>query len=601
MAFETDHRVGILVLLTVAACGGGPEEPEVCWSWRANVAQTSPEPLAALDGEHVLLVNDGLLRLYPSGWIVDRATPRIFALQRGDGWTAVAVRGEPGQSDWLELRRDGEDWSRFEAPASLLENRWEAVASDDDSVYVRATSGVIARFDGERWEQVAQAVASNNARLAVAGDVLYDWHDGALDIFEGDAWRRVLDSVGPATIGDAQHVYVHQESFFLLRSTPAGFEPMPAAPGPIEAVAAGGTHVAVRVRGEDAGIYRFVDGGWQLAAREPGLLALDEDGTLLAGDGFGTLLVDPDGTARPLGADVEPVAPLVGDSLERLFAPAARGGLLRLAGDRWEMVEGTAELRISALWHAPDGTVFLATDSDVYRLGDDGLEPLGAPAQGRTLGLVGRSVDEVYLSAVDETDTYLRMYRWDGATWSQLDALALELDGRTPRTPHLFGSRGVLITLAGVSAPDDDPASYWQALASTGEGWSRVSGYNESNADNLHAVQMGTAGSPSAMVLIVNGTELRYEVPDEDNLPFLATQGTFDMQFRDAIAGVDLDHMVGVVWTDGVARFAVRDGDGWRLLGAGQLQAGTSGSPVAWYSPDAVGVASRSGVTLCER
>lgn len=588
-------------MLTVAAYGCRPDEPGVCWSWPANVAQASSAPLAVLDGEHVLLVSNGLLRLGPSGWIVDRATSRIFALHRGSDWTAVAVRGAPGQSDTLEFWRDGEDWSRVEPPASLLGTRWESVAHDDQYVYVRATSGVIARFDGERWEEVTMAVESNDAHLAVVGDALYDWHGGTLDIFEDGSWRRGLDSAGPPIIGDAQHVYVHQESFILARSTPEGFEPMPAAPGPIEAVRARGAQVAVRVRRENAGIYRFVDGGWQLASREPGLLALDEDGTLLVSDGSGALLVAPDGSARQLGSDIEPVAPLAGDSLDRLFAPEARSGLLRLAGDHWEMVEGTADLRVLALWHAPDGTLFFATDSDVYHLDDDGLEPLGAPDQGRTIGLVGRSATELYFSSVDETNTYFRMYRWDGSAWSPLDALTLELDGRSPGAPRLFGSRGFLLATRGVSAPDDDPVVYWQGLVSAGETWSRVTSYNEYEVGNVQAVQMGTSESPGAMLLIDTGMQSSYDVPDEERLYQLAMQGTFDLRFSGLIAGVDLDHMVGVVWTDDVARFAVRAGGGWRQLGAGQLEAGISGSPVAWYSSDAVGVAGQSGVSLCER
>jgi hypothetical protein len=553
-----------------------------------------------LDGEHILVANGGLFRLEPSGWIVDRATPGIVAIQRGSDWTALAVRGEPGRSDWFDFRRDGEDWRRVEPPASLLSIRWESVAHDDDSMYVRDASGVIARFDGERWEKIATAVESNRAHLTVAGDALYDWHDGVLDIFEDGAWRRAADSTGAATAGDAQHVYVHQESSLLLRSTPEGLAPMPAAPGPIEEVRARGAEVAVRVRGLEGGIYRFVDGGWQLASREPSLLALDDDGTLLVSDGLDALLVAPDGTARRLGSDLEPVAPLAGDSLERLFAPAARSGLLRLAGDHWELVEGTAELRISALWYAPDGAVFFATDSDVYRLGEDGLESLGAPAQGRTLGLVGRSATEVYLSSVDEDETYLRMYRWDGSTWSSLDALTLALEGRTPRASYLFGSRGFLLALTGVSAPDDDPVFYWQELASTGEAWTRASGRNEYDARGVKTAQMGTPESPIAVVLINTETETRYEALDRDDFLPLA-EGTFDVRLSGPVAGVDLDHMVGIVWTDGVARFAVRDGGGWRRLGAGQVQAGLAGASVAWYGPDAVGVASVSGVSLCER
>jgi hypothetical protein len=601
MAFEMDHRVGILIVLAAAACGGGPDEPAVCWSWRANVARTALEPLAVLDGAHALIVNGGLLRLGPSGWTVEHAASEIFALQRGAGWTAVAVRGAPGQSDWFELQRDGEGWRRVDAPASLLENRWESVASDDDALYVRDTTGVIARFDGERWEQLPTAVASNRAVIAVAGDALYDWHDGALHVFEEGVWRQIADSSGPAIAGDAQHVYVQQESFVLARHTPQGFEPLPAAPGPIEAVRARGAQVAIRVRRENAGIYRLVDGAWQLASQEPGLLALDDDGTLLVSDGSGALRVAPDGAAEPLGSAIEPVAPLAGDSLERLFAPGAHGGLLRLAGDRWEVVAGTAALQITALWQAPDSTLFLATDSAVYHLGDDGLQPLGAPDPGRVLGLVGRSAAEVYATTVDAAGASLRMHRWDGAAWRPLDALTLALGTRTPYAPRLFGARGVLLVLSGVSAPDDDPVGYWDVLASTGEGWTEVSGYNEFDADDITAVQMGTAASPGAMLLIDTGDEVRYEILGEGDGPQTPRRGTFELPLRGGVAGLDLDRMAGVVRTGGVARFAVRSGGGWRQIGAGEITSGLSYPSAGWYGLDAVGVASQSGVSLCTR
>jgi hypothetical protein len=565
------------------------------------VARNPLEPMAVVDGEHILLVHNGLLRIGASGWVLDRATPDIFSLLRGSDWTALAVRGEPGESDWFDFRRDGEDWRRIEPPPSLLGRRWESVAHDDHSMYVRATSGVIARSDGGPWEQIAMSVESSGAQLVVAGDVLYDWHDGVLDVFEDGAWRRAVDNARIVAAGDAQHVYVHQGSATLLRSTPAGFEPIPGVPGGVLAMRARGAQLAVSVRGENAGIYRFVDDAWQLASREPGLLALDEDGTLLVSDGLGALLVTPDGTARQIGSDVEPVAPLRGDSLQRLFAPAARGGLLRLAGDHWELVAGTAELRISALWSAPDGTVFFVTDSDVYRLDHDGPEPLGSPAEGRAIGLVGRSATEVYLTTVDEAQTYLRVYRWDGSSWSSLDALTLALGELRPGAPYLFGSRGFLLALRGVNAPDDDPVTYWQALASTGDAWIAVAGENEYSVDNVTAVQMGTTASPSAMLLVADEGELRYAVLDENNLREFAAEGTFDLQLSGAIAGTDLDHMVGLARIDGVTRFAVRDGGDWRMLGAGQLEGGLSGPPVGWYGSDAVGVASVSGVSLCER
>jgi hypothetical protein len=202
---------------------------------------------------------------------------------------------------------------------------------------------------------------------------------------------------------------------------------------------------------------------------------------------------------------------------------------------------------------------------------------------------------------VDENDTYLRIYRWDGSTWSQLDALTLELDTRTPRSLCLFGSKGFLLGLTGVSAPDQDPVYFWQGLGSTGEAWPLVSGYNEYEVDDVHAVQMGTPESPTAMLLIHVDDQSHYEIPDEDDLTQFATQGTFDMRFVGSVAGVDLDHMVGVVSTDGPARFVMRNAGRWRQLGAGQIQAGVSSSSLAWYGSDAVGVASQGGVTVCAR
>lgn len=609
MTLALDRRAAMFVLFTLVACGGRPDEPDdpddepdVCWSWRANVGMTILPAPAALDGERVLLANAGLLRFDPSGWRVERATPGIFAIMRGPDWTALAVRGEAGETDWLDFQRDGEDWTRVEPPVSLLGRRWESTTHDDRAVYVRASSGAIVRFDGERWEQVAAAVESNNARLTVAGDVLYDWHNGSLDIYEDGAWRRAFDYTGSVFAGDAQHVYVHQDSFVLARRTLEGFEPMPVTPGPIEMVMASGAQVAVRVRGLEEGIYRFVDGGWQLAAREPQLLALDDDGALLVSDGFAVFLVAPDGTARPLGRDVEPVGPLVGDSLERLFAPTAGTGLLRFTGDDWEVVEGTAELKVTGLWHAPDGTLFLTTDSDVYRLDDDGLAPLGAPA-GRAAGLVGRSATEVYLGSVDETETgtFYRMHRWDGSTWTQLDGLTLEIGDESPGAPRLFGSRGFLLTTRGVSAPDIDPVIYWRAHVSTGEGWTRMSSFNEIEVDDIDSVQMGTAESPSAVLLIDAGDEVRYQIPDEDVPGEIAQEGTLDREFLGGIAGIDLSHMVGVVETDGTAEFVVRDGDDSRQIGAGQLQHGAVFASGAWYGADAVGAASSGGVSLCLR
>jgi hypothetical protein len=226
----------------------------------------------------------------------------------------------------------------------------------------------------------------------------------------------------------------------------------------------------------------------------------------------------------------------------------------------------------------------------------------------------------VYLSSRDDS-ARLCVKRWDGSSWSALEALTTPTAAISPPwspppifwenpadAPCLSGASGFLTVRHNVGEPEHDPDYGSTGMVSNGGPWHELLDHGEPGTDGLRAVQLGPADAPLGLFTSLQPPEistpgdeqrLHYDIPDPEQPDQILESGSLDHAFIGAIAGQDLDHMVGVVEVDGVMHFVFRDGGAWQTRGKGAVQFGGRGA--AWYGTDAIGVADDDGVTLCKR
>lgn len=591
-----------------------------CRYWPTPGTVTTGPQVAISGGRVVLAGEAGVFGNLSTRLIAERDETTGFAVVRGDGWFAVAIRGEPGEPDYLLYRPGEQDWQAVFAPANLLGRRWTDIVGGEDEVWVRAESGVVASFDGETWQE-RTSIASNRGDLVVGGSQVFTWLEDVdeLHVWDGNDWQHMVEAEGPAVVGDPDHIYIptHVTSrgtweFSLL--TEDGLEPLALPPDVVTKAVARGSELAIQTASYDVYVYAGNAYGWSPVTRGE-LHDIDSDRSVLVVQGGGLEVHLPNGARndlqipRPNPTGAVPTGPLVGDSLESLWSLSTSGALLQLDGQEWISIPGSAELSLVALWASPSGDLFAASQSRVYELVDDALTPVGNDELPGIHSLTGLSSGELYVAAANPGGSNgSEFYVWRGKEWEHLEHLSLAtteeqnwLD-RYPGPILALGSGKLVTEYDVLDSFSEDALDGRLACVSGDSGWEVLRSSNDGYVGAFNLRHFGTAESPKALLLTnyywgwgePDEHRYQYELIDEDGA--IAETGSFDEYFDLNFAGTDFNHMVGV--SD--AKLLIRDGSPeWHELTALSEVPLRVSSNYLWMGRDAVGYASGAGTTIC--
>lgn len=260
------------------------------------------------------------------------------------------------------------------------------------------------------------------------------------------------------------------------------------------------------------------DRTWEFARwTEAGLVPIVEppDGVLSAVAGGSQLAIvtyGDEGFVLSLLRDDEWISVASGETPKHAFAIDSDGTML---------VQSRSALFMLELFH-PDGT-----RTPVQ---------LGAAPQGP---FVGSSLESLWTLSTSDSNR---------SSPSTRRAIPKSFSSHDPGRLLALGNGRLIFMVEGVSAPADDPVLFWHVFTSSEDGWSRIAGNHEYEIFGLLLSRFGTASSPQAIVLTTPSHEdyeqEAYELFDA-NAESVAS-GVWDRRFEMNLAGIDLEHMVGL-------------------------------------------------------
>jgi hypothetical protein len=333
----------------------------------------------------------------PRGEVFVGGAGGVLLHREGPRWRDVSLQGPDGVAALFALdeehvyallghalhRWDGRRWLRFDAPVKQpLTHVW---ASAPDDVWVTGVSGLILRFDGERW--ASETLPDPGRLFAVSGlgrgELFAVGDDGAVRRHKGRWTRLPLEQPEPL-VG----VWARGRDEVYARS-PGGY--------------------GLRFDGQR---WRRLDLPYQGGVT--GLAGLGEKGLLAVGDhGF---VARFDGQRWTFdGALPEAITGLGGTGADDVWAAGSRGNTLHYDGERWTMHPTPAPEGLLSVWSA-------ARD-DVWAVGPRGFaarwdgrrwRPQEMPTD-RPLTRLGGTGPGYLLAA-----GHGGLFRWDGAAWTKL-------------------------------------------------------------------------------------------------------------------------------------------------------------------------------------
>jgi streptogramin lyase len=352
-----------------------------------GLAAGAPQSIAVTSGGEVWVgTTDGVSRYQPARGAWTSYLPGVRAWD-----VAIAPDGVPGGGVWFANHGAGinryspadDAWTAFtEADGRPLQGITTLVVGPEGDVWAYENYDGVYRFQGERWEKVAD-------QAAMVCDIAFS--------AEGTPWLgtcgTLRSSFGILLQGADGGGWTEVEGWHPL-GRPA-----------INALAFGpaGAGEALAL-GTQMGIALRQDGAWRLLRGGPArnrvtAVAVTPDGA--AWFGFGT---DSPGTG--------------GGGVSRFGTPASPN----TGGDPWDYFLGDANVRVLAV--APDGALWAGAGCSVQRLdaaGDGTWQEMAACGDlglGNTLDFAFGPEGEVWVA------TGMSLARWHEGTWQVLDRMA---------------------------------------------------------------------------------------------------------------------------------------------------------------------------------